>query len=153
MAKDNIKKEMTISGVVDFYGYVDNYNGDGKEYSLAIRDPKFNHIDWDEIEGWYTDDKGRVKLPKMYKDLKEGKDIEIAYFKSAKYPINRVSVYNKEDKTITQVEVNNPQLKDMPVLMKLKKTYIGAILVDRVPSEFSPVAFSMDDDISEDLPF
>ncbi|MBR5939598.1 hypothetical protein IKZ77_03655 [Candidatus Saccharibacteria bacterium] len=89
----------------------------------------------------------------MYKDLKAGKTIEVAYFKSAQYPITRVSVYNKEDKTVTGVDVTNPQLKDMTVLMKLNKLYIGSIMTDRIPEEFKPTAFADVDDLGDDLPF
>ena len=144
---------MLVSGVVDFYGYVDNYNGDGKEYKLAIKNPEFKNLDWDEIEAWFTDDKGKVKLPKLYKELKDGKTPDMAYFKSAQYPITRVSVYDKETKTVNSVEVNNPQLKGMTVLMKLNKLYIGAIMTDAIPEEFKPTAFAGVDDLGDDLPF
>lgn len=147
------KKDMLVSGVVDFYGYVDNYNGDGKEYKLAIKDPVFKNLDWDEIGEWFKDDKGKVKLPNLYKNLKEGKVPEIAYFKSAQYPITRVSVYDKENKTVKSVEVNNPQLKGMTVLMKLNKLFIGAIMTDAIPEEFKPTAFADVEDLGDDLPF
>ena len=147
------KKDMLVSGVVDFYGYVDNYNGDGKEYKLAIKDPVFKNLDWDEIDEWFKDDKGKVKLPNLYKNLKEGKAPEIAYFKSAQYPITRVSVYDKENKTVKSVEVNNPQLKGMTVLMKLNKLFIGAIMTDAIPEEFKPTAFADVEDLGDDLPF
>ena len=147
------KRDMLVSGVVDFYGYVDNYNGDGKEYKLAIKNPEFKNLDWDEIEAWFTDDKGKVKLPKLYKELKDGKTPDMAYFKSAQYPITRVSVYDKETKTVNSVEVNNPQLKGMTVLMKLNKLYIGAIMTDAIPEEFKPTAFAGVDDLGDDLPF
>lgn len=147
------KKDMMVSGVVDFYGYVDNYNGDGKEYKLAIKDPVFKNLDWDEIGEWFKDDKGKVKLPNLYKNLKEGKVPDIAYFKSAQYPITRVSVYDKENKTVKSVEVNNPQLKGMTVLMKLNKLFIGAIMTDAIPEEFKPTAFADVEDLGDDLPF
>ena len=147
------KRDMLVSGVVDFYGYVDNYNGDGKEYKLAIKDPVFKNLDWDEIGEWFKDDKGKVKLPNLYKNLKEGKVPEIAYFKSAQYPITRVSVYDKENKTVKSVEVNNPQLKGMTVLMKLNKLFIGAIMTDAIPEEFKPTAFADVEDLGDDLPF
>lgn len=147
------KKDMLVSGVVDFYGYVDNYNGDGKEYKLAIKDPVFKNLDWDEINEWFKDDKGKVKLPNLYKNLKDGKVPEIAYFKSAQYPITRVSVYDKETKTVKSVEVNNPQLKGMTVLMKLNKLFIGAIMTDAIPEEFKPTAFADVEDLGDDLPF
>lgn len=147
------KKDMLVSGVVDFYGYVDNYNGDGKEYKLAIKDPVFKNLDWDEIDEWFKDDKGKVKLPNLYKNVKEGKVPDIAYFKSAQYPITRVSVYDKETKTVKSVEVNNPQLKGMTVLMKLNKLFIGAIMTDAIPEEFKPTAFADVEDLGDDLPF
>lgn len=147
------EKRMTVSGVVEFYGLKDNYNGDGKEYTLCIKDPKFNNLDWDLINEWYTDEKGKLKLPSLYKDLKDGKAIERAYFKSAQYPITKVSLYNKENGTITQEEVVNPQLKDMTILMSLKKQFIGAVMVDRIPEEFKPSAFADIDDLGDDLPF
>lgn len=147
------KKDMLVSGVVDFYGYVDNYNGDGKEYKLAIKDPDFKNLDWDEINEWFKDDKGKVKLPNLYKNIKEGKVPEIAYFKSAQYPITRVSVYDKETKTVKSVEVTNPQLKGMTVLMKLNKLFIGAIMTDAIPEEFKPTAFADVEDLGDDLPF
>ena len=147
------KKDMLVSGVVDFYGYVDNYNGDGKEYKLAIKDPDFKNLDWDEINEWFKDDKGKVKLPNLYKNIKEGKVPEIAYFKSAQYPITRVSVYDKETKTVKSVEVTNPQLKGMSVLMKLNKLFIGAIMTDAIPEEFKPTAFADVEDLGDDLPF
>lgn len=147
------KKDMLVSGVVDFYGYVDNYNGDGKEYKLAIKDPVFKNLDWDEIDEWFKDDKGKVKLPNLYKNLKDGKVPEIAYFKSAQYPITRVSVYDKKTKTVKSVEVNNPQLKGMTVLMKLNKLFIGAIMTDAIPEEFKPTAFADVEDLGDDLPF
>lgn len=147
------KRDMLVSGVVDFYGYVDNYNGDGKEYKLAIKDPVFKNLDWDEINEWFKDDKGKVKLPNLYKNLKDGKVPEIAYFKSAQYPITRVSVYDKETKTVKSVEVNNPQLKGMTVLMKLNKLFIGAVMTDAIPEEFKPTAFADVEDLGDDLPF
>ena len=147
------KRDMLVSGVVDFYGYVDNYNGDGKEYKLAIKDPVFKNLDWDEINEWFKDYKGKVKLPNLYKNLKDGKVPEIAYFKSAQYPITRVSVYDKETKTVKSVEVNNPQLKDMTVLMKLNKLFIGAVMTDAIPEEFKPTAFADVEDLGDDLPF
>ena len=147
------KKDMLVSGVVDFYGYVDNYNGDGKEYKLAIKDPVFKNLDWDEINEWFKNDKGKVKLPNLYKNLKDGKVPETAYFKSAQYPITRVSVYDKETKTVKSVEVNNPQLKGMTVLMKLNKLFIGAIMTDAIPEEFKPTAFADVEDLGDDLPF
>ena len=147
------KKDMLVSGVVDFYGYVDNYNGDGKEYKLAIKDPVFKNLDWDAIEDWFKDDKGKVKLPKLYKDLKDGNVPAMAYFKSSQWPITRVSVYDKETKTVKSVEVNNPQLKGMTVLMKLNKLFIGAIMTDAIPEEFKPTAFAGVDDLGDDLPF
>lgn len=150
---NEVKKDMMVSGVVDFYGYVDNYNNDGKEYKLAIKSPEFRNLDWDLIEEWYTDDKGKVKLPKLYKNLKDGKTPEMAYFKSSQYPISKVSVYNKEERTVSTVEVNNPQLKGMTVLMKLNKLYIGAIMTDAIPEEFQPTAFADVDDLGDDLPF
>ena len=143
-------KTMTVSGTVDFYGYVDNFNGDGKEYKLAIKEPVFKNLDWDVIKNdWY---KGK-KLPSMYEKLEKGEAVDMAYFKSSQYPITRVSVYNKEDGTITGVDVTNPQLKDMTVLMKLNKLYIGAIMTDSVPEEFKPSAFADVDDLGDDLPF
>lgn len=147
------KKDMLVSGVVDFYGYVDNYNRDGKEYKLAIKDPDFKNLDWDEINEWFKDDKGKVKLPNLYKNIKEGKVPEIAYFKSDRYPITRVSVYDKETKTVKSVEVTNPQLKGMTVLMKLNKLFIGAIMTDAIPEEFKPTAFADVEDLGDDLPF
>ena len=147
------KKDMLVSGVVDFYGYVDNYNGDGKEYKLAIKDPVFKNLDWDEINEWFKDDKGKVKLPNLYKNVKEGKVPEVAYFKSAQYPITRVSVYDKETKTVKSVEVNNPQLKGMTILMKLNKLFIGAVMTDAIPEEFKPTAFADVEDLGDDLPF
>ena len=147
------KKDMLVSGVVDFYGYVDNYNGDGKEYKLAIKDPVFKNLDWDEINEWIKDDKGKVKLPNLYKNVKEGKVPEVAYFKSAQYPITRVSVYDKETKTVKSVEVNNPQLKGMTILMKLNKLFIGAVMTDAIPEEFKPTAFADVEDLGDDLPF
>ena len=87
MAKGNTaneaKKDMLVSGVCEFYGQTDNYDGDGKEYKLCIKDPEFKHLDWETIESWYTDKKGNVKLPKMYKDLKEGNTPDKVYFKSS----------------------------------------------------------------------
>ena len=144
------KKEMLVTGQVDFYGYVDNYNGDGKEYKLAIKNPEFKNLDWDLIKNeWY---KGK-KLPSMYEKLEKGEAIDMAYFKSSQYPITRISVYNKDEKTITSVDVTNPQLKDMTILMKLNKLYIGAIMTDSIPEEFKPSAFADVEDLGDDLPF
>lgn len=144
------KKEMLVTGQVDFYGYVDNYNGDGKEYKLAIKNPEFKNLDWDLIKNeWY---KGK-KLPSMYEKLEKGEAIDMAYFKSSQYPISRISVYNKDEKTITSVDVTNPQLKDMTILMKLNKLYIGAIMTDSIPEEFKPSAFADVEDLGDDLPF
>ena len=150
---EDTRKRMTVSGTVEFYGLKDNYNGDGKEYTLCIKDPKFNNIDWDQVDEWYKDEKGKIKLPGLYKDLKEGKKIERAYFKSAQYPITKVSVYNKEDKNVTQVEVNNPQLAGLTCLMALKKQFIGAVMLDQIPEEFVPSAFADIEDLGDDLPF
>lgn len=140
-----------VKGIIDFYGYVDNYNGDGKEYVLKIKDPEFSDLDWEEINGLYTDDKGKIKLPKLYKQIQADEKLTEVYFRSTQYPITKVNVYDKETKEVTTHEVENPSLKGLPVVMKFKKQYIGSLLLDRIPEEFKPVAFSADD--LEDLPF
>lgn len=145
------KKNIIVTGSVEFYGYVDNYDESGKEYVLNIKNPVFKNLDWDLINSWYEDSKGKVKLPKMYEALAAGNTPENVFFRS-QYPVTHVTLYNKEDKTLSQVEVKNPQLKDMTIVMKVKKSYIGAIMVDKVPDEFTPTAFTAED-LDEELPF
>ena len=82
MAKGNTaneaKKDMLVSGVCEFYGQTDNYDGDGKEYKLCIKDPEFKHLDWETIESWYTDKKGNVKkaLDSYYNTKEEAPKVE-----------------------------------------------------------------------------
>lgn len=123
----------TVTGVVQFYGKVDNYQGDGKEYCLCIENPVFS-VDESVIKEIYP-----KKVPNIFKSVMAGENIERAYFNSA-YPITKVSVADQK-KTI---EVKNPELKGMKVNMILNKTYIGPVLCETTPEEFKPSGFSMD---------
>lgn len=133
-----------VTGVVGFYGKVDNYNGDGKEYCLRIENPVFTDLDQEAINEVCTITRGKNKgkLLNFYQDLKDGKEIEAAYFHSS-YPINKVYIVEGEE--LTQYEVKNPELEGHKVKMMLNKTYIGSIVCDDLPSEYTGKPFNMED--------
>lgn len=140
------KKLGFVTGVVGFYGKVDNYNGDGKEYCLRIENPVFSDLDWEAIEESckITKGKDKGKLLSFYSDLKEGKEefTNGVYFHSD-YPVAKI--YVVEGNELKQHEVKNPELEGHKVKMMLNKNYIGAIVCDEVPGEYQGKPFNMDD--------
>ena len=60
------KPKIVVKGIVDFYGHVDNYNKDGKEYVLTLRDYSFSNLDAEEVKSWYTNEKGKTDLPTQW---------------------------------------------------------------------------------------
>lgn len=143
------KKLGYIKGTIGFYGKVDNYAGDGKEYCLRINNPEPVSIDAEAVEEAYPK-KGKYKRPAIVQRVLDQEKMEAAYFNS-KYPITKVWV--KKDGKIEEVAVTNPELKDMEVLMTFTGPYIGSLLLNEVPSEFTPAPFQMEDFDEDELPF
>lgn len=142
-----------IKGTIGFYGKVDNYKGDAKEYSLRIDNPEFINIDEAALEEAFPLPKSKKdrERPTKIQSILDHEAVEKMYFNSS-YPINKVWV--KKDGEITEHKFENPQLKDMEVLMTLTGVHIGSILLKEVPEEYNPAPFNMDDfETEEDLPF
>lgn len=138
MAKE-INKPMKVKGVVEYYVYADNYNKDGKEYVLAIKDPEFVDVAEELIKKWYTDDKGRVDIPDLYQKILKGDKIEIAYFRSKK-PIDRFQIINNGE--VEEVKIDySPDLTGKKISMVLYRQYIGAIAIKELPPEYKRIAY------------
>lgn len=134
------KPEIKIRGTVDFYGYVDNFNKDGKEYVLAIRDYDILNYDPDVVAGWYKDKDGKPqKLPAIYEKLNKGEKPESIYFRS-EYPVDNIQIV--KDGTVEPVKIDySPDLKGMRVIMTMYRQFIGYIAMKELPPEYKRVAF------------
>ena len=139
MAKE-INKPMKVKGVVEYYVYADNYNKDGKEYVLAIKDPEFVDVAEELIKKWYTDEKsGRVDIPDLYKNILDGKKIEVAYFRSKK-PIDRFQIIKNGE--VEEVKIDySPDLTGKKISMVMYRQYIGAIAIKELPPEYKRIAY------------
>lgn len=140
MAAKEVSKSMKVTGVVEFYGYVDNYNKDGKEYVLTIKDPVFKDVSKELIEKWYTDEKsGRVDIPDQYKKILNGEKLDKAYFRSKK-PIDRFQVL--KDGEVEEIKIDySPDLTDLKISMVMFRQYIGSIAIKELPPEYRKIAY------------
>lgn len=140
MANKEVNKPMKVTGVVEFYGYVDNYNKDGKEYVLTIKDPVFKDVSEDLIKSWYTDDKtGRVDMPDQYEKLLKGEKLEKFYLRSKK-PVDRFQII--EGGEVKEIKIDySPDLKDKKISMVMYKQYIGSIAIKELPPEYRKIAY------------
>lgn len=141
------KTSILVKGVVDFYGHVDNYNKDGKEYVLTLRDYEFSNLDEEEIKSWYTNERGKTELPTQWENILNGDNPEKLFFRS-NYPIKKFSVLEEVDgkKTIVVKDINyNPDLKGLTIKMTCYRQYIGSIAIKELPPEFKKVAFNADE--------
>lgn len=134
------KPEIKIKGTVDFYGYVDNFNKDGKEYVLAIRDYDLLNYDPEVVAGWYKDKDGKPqKLPALYEQFNKGKRPETVYFRS-EYPISNIQLV--KDGNVEPVEIDySPDMKGKRVIMTMYRQFIGYIAMKELPPEYKRVAF------------
>lgn len=139
MAAKEVTKAMKVTGVVEFYGYVDNYNKNGKEYVLTIKDPVFKDVSKELIEKWYTDDKGRVDIPDQYEKILKGEKLEKVYFRS-KTPIDRFQVVKNGD--VEEVKIDySPDLTGKKISMVMYRQYIGSIAIKELPPEYRRIAY------------
>lgn len=134
------KPEIKIKGTVDFYGYVDNFNKDGKEYVLAIRDYDILNYDPATVASWYKDKDGKQqKLPTVYEMLNKGEKPELIYFRS-EYPVDNIQIL--KNGTVEPIEIDySPDLKGMRVSMTMYRQFIGYIAMKELPPEYKRVAF------------
>ena len=139
MAKE-INKPIKVKGVVEFYGYVDNYNKNGKEYVLTIKDPEFMDVSKELIEKWYTDDKGRTDIPDQYEKILKGEKMEKVYFRS-KSPIDRFQIKNKNGE-VEEIKIDySPDLTGKKIVMVMYRQYIGSIAIKELPPEYKRIAY------------
>lgn len=141
------KTAIVVKGVVDFYGHVDNYNKDGKEYVLTLRDYEFSNIDEEEIKSWYTNERGKTELPTQWENVLNGELPEKLFFRS-NYPIKKFTTIVEEDgeKKLVTKEINyNPDLKGCVIKMTCYRQYIGSIAIKELPPEFKKVAFNAEE--------
>ena len=135
---------MKVFGKVSFYGKVDTYDKKGKEYALTLESWEIKDFDEDIVEGWYTDDKGKVNLPKQAEEIinfynGQGEKPEKLYFRS-QYPITSVNVL--ENGEVKNVELDYaPDFNDVRIIMSFYRSYIGSVAVGELPPEYKRVAF------------
>jgi hypothetical protein len=135
---------MKVFGKVSFYGKVDTYDKKGKEYALTLEDWEIKDFDEDIVNGWYTDDKGKVNLPKQADELVDfyngkGEKPEKLYFRS-QYPIDNVNIL--EDGEVKNVELDYaPDFNEVRICMSFYRSYIGSVAVGELPPEYKRVAF------------
>lgn len=141
MANENAPvKPVKVRGTVEFYGYVDNYNKDGKEYVLKLSNYELLNYDPDVVFGWYKDKEGKQqKLPEMFEKLNKGNNPEFLYFRS-EYPIDTIQI--KKDDHVEAVKIDyKPDLTGKRIVMSMYKQFIGAIGMKELPPEFKKIAF------------
>lgn len=152
MAKVNIGY---IIGTVGFYGKSDKPNSEEKQYTLRIDNPELYHFDMEAFKA-ACDEKlkegkkrnKRFELPAQVQGILSGATFDKMYFNSD-YPIKKVWLKDK-----TELEVENPDLKDIKVMMKYNFGYIGALMCETAPTEYTPNPFNMEDfETEDDLPF
>ena len=133
------KPEIKIVGTVDFYGFVDNYNKDGKEYVLAIKDYTIKDYDAETVKSWYDNDKDNGKLPAVYVELNKGNNPDMIYFRSD-YPVDTIQIVKDGNVEPTKIDYN-PDLKGLRVMMTMYRQFIGAIAMKELPPEYKRIAF------------
>lgn len=139
MATVEKKPEIKIVGTVDFYGYVDNFNKDGKEYALAIKDYEIINYDPEIVKAWYDNDSDKGKLPGMYEKLNKGEKPDVLYFRS-EYPVNTIQIV--KDGKVEPVTIDySPDLKGHRVKMTMYRQFIGYIAMKELPEEYKRIAF------------
>ena len=151
MAKAKIAEErkpkILVKGIVDFYGHVDNYNKDGKEYVLTLREYTFSNLDAEEVKSWYTNERGKTELPTQWDNILNGEMPEKLFFRS-QYPIKKFQLLEEVngEKTVVTKDINyNPDLKGCEIKMTCYRQYIGAVAIKELPPEFKKVAFNADE--------
>lgn len=141
MANNNAPvKPVKVRGTVEFYGYVDNYNKDGKEYVLKLSNYDFVNYDPNVVFDWYKDKDGKQqKFPTMFEELNAGHNPEFLYFRSD-YPIDTIQI--KKDDHVEAVKIDyKPDLTGKRIVMTMYKQFIGAIGMKELPPEFKKIAF------------
>ena len=133
------KPEIKIRGTVDFYGYVDNFNKDGKEYVIAFRDYEILNYDVDVVKSWYDNDSDKGKLPGMYEALNKGEKPETLYFRSA-FPVSEIQLVKNGEVEPVTIDYN-PDLKGHRVIMTMYRQFIGHIAMKELPAEYKRIAF------------
>ena len=137
---------MKVIGEVEFYGKVDTYDKKGKEYALSFINWEIKNWDTDIVKSWYTDDRGKLNLPKQAEELLDffngkGNKPEKLYFRS-QYPISSVNKLNLDTKEVESIELEyTPDFKGQRVIMSYYRSYIGMIGVNELPPEYKRVAF------------
>lgn len=142
------KPKIMVKGIVDFYGHVDNYNKDGKEYVLTLRDYSFTNLDAEEVKSWYTNERGKVDLPGQWDEILNSKEMPEKLFFRSNYPIKKFQVLEEKDgvKSVVTKDIDyNPDLKGCEIKMTCFRQYIGAIAIRELPPEFKKVAFEADE--------
>lgn len=137
------KPKILVKGLVDFYGHVDNYNKDGKEYVLTLKDYEFSNLDAEEVKSWYTNERGKTELPAQWEAILNGEKPERLFFRS-NYPVKKFQTLEEVDgkKTVVTRDIDyNPDLKGCVVRMTCYRQYIGSIAIKELPPEFKKVAF------------
>lgn len=141
------KPKIVVKGIVDFYGHVDNYNKDGKEYVLTLRDYSFSNLNAEEVKSWYTNEKGKTDLPTQWEAILNGETPEKLFFRS-NYPVKKFQVLEEVngEKTVVTKDIDyNPDLKGKEIKMTVFRQYIGLIAIKELPPEFKKVAFNADE--------
>lgn len=141
-----------VKGVVGYYGKTNKYRSNEKEYCLRIDNPEFVNVDKEALEEAFPLPKTKKdnKRPAKIQSIIDGEQLEQIYFNSS-YPINKVWV--QDGRIIDEHVVENPDLTGATVMMTLTGVHIGAILMDHVPDEYTPVPFTMEDFGDDELPF
>lgn len=137
------KPKIMVKGVVDFYGHVDNYNKDGKEYVLTLKDYEFTNLDPEEVKSWYTNERGKTDLPAQWESILNGDTPEKLFFRS-NYPVKKFQTLeevNGVKQVVTKDIDYNPDLKGCEIKMTCFRQYIGSIAIKELPPEFKKVAF------------
>lgn len=137
------KPKILVKGLVDFYGHVDNYNKDGKEYVLTLKDYEFSNLDAEEVKSWYTNERGKTELPAQWESILNGEKPERLFFRS-NYPVKKFQTLDEVDgeKVVVTKDIDyNPDLKGCVVRMTCYRQYIGSIAIKELPPEFKKVAF------------
>lgn len=137
-----------VVGTVGFYGKTTKPNSEEKQYCLRIDSPEFKNFDLEALKEQYK----AKQLPANVKSILAGEKFEKIYFNSD-YPITKVWIApDKHEK-----EFKNPELTGIKVMMAWNKNYIGALLCEKEPDEYTPNPFNMEDfdaDFDQDeLPF
>lgn len=139
--------KIIVKGLVDFYGYVDNYNKDGKEYVLTLKNYEFVNLDVEEVKSWYTNERGKTDLPGQWEAIINGTKPEKLFFRS-NYPIKKFQTLEEVNgaKTVVTKDIDyTPDLKGCEIKMVCYRQYIGAIAIKELPPEYSKVAFNADE--------